>query len=54
MQIYILFIPRQSKKFGRSPSLYNLEEKTPNRRLRPRLPQDILLTDSEDSSSEDQ
>jgi len=32
---------------------YNLGKKTLNRRLRPRLPQDILLTDSEDSSSED-
>ena len=32
---------------------YNIGKKTQNRRLRSRLPQDILLTDSEDSSPED-
>jgi hypothetical protein len=33
---------------------FNLGRKTLNRRLRPRLPQDILLTDTEDSSSENE
>lgn len=34
---------------------YNIGRKTINKRLRPRrLPQDILITDTEDSSSEDE
>lgn len=41
-------------KFVDSARHYNLGKKTPNRRLRPRLPQDILLTDSEDSPLENE
>lgn len=41
-------------KYVDSARHYNLGSKTLNRRLRPRLPQDILLTDSEDSPSENE
>jgi len=33
---------------------YQLGKKTKNRRLRPRLPQDILISDTEELSSEDE
>jgi len=33
---------------------YNLGQKTQHRRLRPRLPQDILQTDSEEDSSSEE